>query len=175
MDIPAAVRRRLGDYLRACAGATTGFRWAPAANLHLTLRFCGGLEEEVVTTLRHELRSVAGAAFSIALGGVGTFGGRRPRVVWLQVAQGGEPLARLAADVEEACRAAGLEPEERPFRAHLTLGRATGAEREPMPRLPEPPALEPWLVGSFALYESRLGRGPAVYSLIEDFPLSPGS
>src|SRR5205085_11081307 len=45
VDIPAAHRAKLAAYLEACQAVAPTFRWAPAANLHLTLRFCGGLED----------------------------------------------------------------------------------------------------------------------------------
>jgi len=92
-------------------------------------------------------------------------------VVWLGVEGGREALEQLAAAVESACRAAGLEPEERPFRAHLTLARAAERGGSELPDLPPPPSLPPWQVRELVLYESRLGRGPAIYSPIERFEL----
>jgi 2'-5' RNA ligase len=115
---------------------------------------------------------VTAAAFRAQLGGVGGFGGARPRVIWLGLATGADDVAALAGQVEAACRAAGLEPDGRPFRPHLTLARAAGRDRAAMPELPSLPDLPAWDVESFALYESRLGHGPAVYSVIEEFPLS---
>lgn len=167
VDIPEGVRSSLAAYMPSAPG----FRWAPASNLHLTIRFCGGVDEATLTALRTALREIRAEPFELRLGGLGSFGGRRPRVIWIGLAAGSEPLGALAAGVEASCRTAGLQPEERPFRAHLTLARATG--REPMPQLPEPPRLPAWTARSFRLYESRLGRGPAVYSVIEEFPLSP--
>ena len=66
--------------------------------------------------------------------GLGTFPERgSPRVLWLGLAV---PAAIL--DLQRACeraaRAAGFEREERPFRAHLTLGR--WRDRAPRPELP---------------------------------------
>lgn len=92
-------------------------------------------------------------------------------MVWLSVESGAEALGGLAEQVEQACRRAGLEPEERPFRAHLTLARAASRDGAALPDLPAPPALEPWPVGKFVLYESRLGKGPAVYVPLEEFAL----
>ena len=47
---------------------------------------------------------------------------RRPRVIALEVGPEAE-LCELAAAVERGTEACGFEPEDRPFRAHLTLGR----------------------------------------------------
>lgn len=174
VDPPEGHRRRLAEYLERCAALAPAFRWAPAANLHLTLRFCGSLEAPVVAALTARLAQLKGEAFEIGLGSTGTFGGRRhARVVWIGVDRGADSLGVLAAGVEEACRATGLEPEDRPFRAHLTLARSLERQGAPAPDLPEPPDLQPWVVDRFALYQSRLGRGPAVYSALAEFPLSP--
>lgn len=137
----------------------------------MTLRFVGSVEDTVLGRLRSELKSVRAEPFALALGGLGTFGGRRPRVVWLSVESGAEQLGGLAEQVEQACWRASLEPEERPFRAHLTLARAASRDGAVLPELPPPPSLEPWLVGKFVLYESRLGRGPAVYVPLAEFAL----
>lgn len=146
----------------------------PAANLHLTIRFCGQVEDAALAALKAALRDIRQAPFELALGERGTFGGgRHVRVVWLGVSAGAEPLRVLAGDVEAGCRTAGLAPEERPFQAHLTLARAGGrSDGAALPELPPAPALQPWQVAGFVLYESRLGRGPAVYVPIERFELS---
>lgn len=127
-----------------------------------------------MAALRSALAGVRGEPFELSLGDVGTFGGRRrPRVVWLGLAGGIDRLRVLAGAAEQACRDAGLEPEDRPFRAHLTLARAADRFGSDLPDLPKPPPTKPWQVSSFVLYESRLGRGPAVYVPIEEFELSP--
>ena len=73
-------------------------------------------------------------------------------------------VLRLAGAVEAACAAAGLEPDPRGFRAHVTLGRAR-EDGGRLPALPEPPSLEPWTVGEFVLYESRLRQAERYVAL----------
>src|SRR5207244_3542780 len=69
-------------------------------------------------------------------------------------------------------RAAGLEPEGRPFRGHVTLARARASRGNHLPELPPPPALAPWTATEFVLYESRLGRPGVLYIPLERFALS---
>jgi RNA 2',3'-cyclic 3'-phosphodiesterase len=163
----AALERHLAE----CARAAPGYRWVERDSLHLTLRFLGNLEPEAVERVRAELAAVRGAPFSLALDSQGTFGPRSaPRVVWIGVGAGMDECAELAARVEAACERAGMEPEPRPFRAHVTLARAR-TEGERLPPLPDPPALEPWTVADFALYESRLRQQPR-YVVLRRYPLS---
>jgi 2'-5' RNA ligase len=146
----------------------------PAENLHLTLRFLGSVSPDLLEDLRGSLRELRERSFSIGLDGVGTFGPRSAsRVVWVGLAEGTEPAAELAQRVEAVCRAAGLEPETRPFRGHVTLARARASRGSPLPELPPAPALETWTATEFVLYESRLGRPSATYLPLERFPLVP--
>lgn len=171
IDLPERHRRRLAAHLEECARLAPAYRWVPPENLHLTLRFLGWLEPAVLAQLRSELASVRIERFRIALDGQGTFGpSRAPRVVWLGLGEGADRCGSVAEAVETVCRAAGLEPEPRPFHAHLTLARARPETRR-LPDLPPPPVLEPWTVAEFILYESRLGGRTPVYAELERYAL----
>jgi RNA 2',3'-cyclic 3'-phosphodiesterase len=160
LDLPAAHRSALAAHLRECARLAPSYRWVEPDALHLTLRFLGHLEPGVLDAVRGGLASVRAAPFRMALDGRGSFGPRSaPRVVWLGVADGVRACAALAEAVEAACSAAGLEADPRAFRAHVTLARAR-TEGERLGDLPEPPALAPWAVDEFVLYESRLRQQP---------------
>ena len=165
LPVPEAQRDELDRYLAACA--------ATAANLHLTVRFIGGIERSVVDEVADRLAETELRGFDVALGGVGTFKrGRLARVVWLHVDAGLEKARELAALVEEACVGAGLVPETRPFQPHLTLARARSRDGAPLALLPPPPALPPWRAGELILYQSRLGRAGAVYEAVRSLRLS---
>ena len=98
---------------------------------------------------------------------------RRPRVFW--VGLDCAPLAALAAAIDAALVPLGFAPEQRPFRPHITLGRATGGSGGPE-RLEQ--ALERhWHddFGDCALreliaYRSDLRRGGAVYTKLWTIP-----
>ncbi len=116
------------------------------------------------------------APFAIGLGRLGVFESRgAARVVWAAVSPGGAECAALAERVESHLAAGGLvSPETRPFRAHVTLGRARGEIRtaQLLPRLerlafasPAEPLEEIRLVES-----RRTPQGPQ-YHVQERFPL----
>jgi RNA 2',3'-cyclic 3'-phosphodiesterase len=107
-----------------------GISWVKPANLHYTLRFLGELEERrAEAACRAAAQAVIGLApFAAALGAPGAFPDfRRPRVLWIGLDAGREPLELLARSLDEALRREGFGPPDKPFRAHLTLGRV----REP--------------------------------------------
>ncbi|MBO0690967.1 MAG: RNA 2',3'-cyclic phosphodiesterase [Candidatus Dormibacteraeota bacterium] len=170
LPLPDGQRARLAAYLDQCARTAPGFRWVPAVNLHLTLRFLGNLEPATLEAVRGGLGGVRGEPFTVALGELGTFGSRSaPRVVWLGVQAGLDEMARLAAAIEEPVRAAGVPGEDRPFRAHLTLARAGSRPRRP--ELPPPPVVAPWRADELVLYQSRPGPTAPAYVPLARYPL----
>jgi RNA 2',3'-cyclic 3'-phosphodiesterase len=164
LPVPDAQRDRLEPYLAACAAAAPEFRWTPAANLHLTVRFIGNVERPVVDGIAGRMDELGLPAFDLELGELGTFKrGRLVRVVWLQLRGGAEQARELAAQVETECVRAGLAPEARPFQPHLTLARARPRDGSSLPVLPNAPAIPGWRAQELVLYRSHLGRGGAVY------------
>jgi 2'-5' RNA ligase len=173
LPVPEAHRTALAQYLVACAAAAQEFRWTPAANLHLTVRFIGSVERSIVDSIASRLDELPLAGFEVELGDVETFKrGRLARVVWLQVRPGREAAARLADQVEAECVRAGLQPEARPFQPHLTLARARPREGAALPPLPAPPDLPRWTADELVLYRSHLGRTGSVYEPLRTIKLS---
>ena len=171
VGLPGPARERLAAYLERCREAAPGFRWTPAANLHLTLRFLGRVDEDRLRRLVGRLRGVAVTPFRLGLGGAGSFGqGRAARVAWLGVDEGRAELGELAALVEARCGLEGFAPEGRPYRPHLTLARARDRRGAPLPPLPPPPEIEPWTVTGYQLYQSLTGSGGAVYRVLDRLP-----
>ncbi|HXM72598.1 MAG TPA: RNA 2',3'-cyclic phosphodiesterase [Candidatus Dormibacteraeota bacterium] len=173
LPVPEALRQELGPYLAACAATAPDFRWVPAANLHLTVRFIGTVERTAIENIADRLAQRSLVEFELALGGVGAFRrGRMVRVVWLQVSSGVEAARELAVQVETECAAVGLTAEPRPFQPHLTLARARARDGAPLPPLPDPPQLDPWRADELVLYRSHLGRAGSVYEPLRTIKLS---
>lgn len=175
IDFDAAARHALADVLsdlRARPGGEA-MRWLRPEALHVTLRFLGDVAPESVEAIA---RAVGGevaplAPFALTLGAAFLFPSpRRPRVVALEVAPA-EPLGRLAAAVERGVTAAGLPPEPRPFRAHLTLGRTDG-RRPPEMAGAAAPAGTAVSVDAVVLFRSELRPGGARHTPLERMPLA---
>ena len=112
------------DVVETLAHSQTGLegaRWRPAESLHVTLRFFGEVSEPLAADLDLELETIHASAPIIELEGVGCFGeGEKIRAVWAGVAAN-PGLERLARACEAAARRAGLAPETRKYRPHVTL------------------------------------------------------
>ena len=164
LPLPEEHREALGRYIASCEAIAPDLRWVPAANLHLTVRFIGGIERDLVEGIADRLAGSLMSAFDLALGDLGTFKrGRLVRVAWMGVSAGVEAAQGLAAQVDAACVAGGLQAEKRAFQPHLTLARARPRFGAVLPRLPDPPRLRPWTADELVLYESHLSPKGSVY------------
>jgi 2'-5' RNA ligase len=140
--------------------------------LHLTLRFLGNVDSERLESLGSLLEEIRSSPFELELGDAGAFGsGRHKRVLWLGIAKGAEAAEELAAAVERACVEAGLAPEERPFRAHVTLARARDRRGAAAPALGPLPVLQPWTASDFVLFRSKPGPRGSEYIPLRTFRL----
>ena len=103
-----------------------GWRWVEPSGLHLTLRFLGETPPDRVCAAAEAMRRAAAASepVSLALAGADTFGGKRPRVLWLGLGGELDALQLLAKRLNEELSGAGWEALEGRLRPHITLARA---------------------------------------------------
>jgi 2'-5' RNA ligase len=128
IEVEEPARGAILDYLTELRRRVEHVVWTPPENLHVTLKFLGGVAPERLTSLAERLAAIAAARprFAVAYAGVGAFPAVvRPQVLWVGAVA--PELARLAAAVDEVSVNAGIEAERRPFHAHVTLGRVHGA------------------------------------------------
>lgn len=154
-------------------------RWTSAANIHLTLRFIGALQPELVLRVREELRLVAQrhAMFDTQSTGTGCFPSYdTPRIIWAGTGAGTEGVVQLQSDVEQGLGRLGIPREDRPFKPHVTVGRVRTRAR----RIDLEPVLTAYRdthfgssqIKDFALFESHLNPRGVVYRVLERFPLT---
>ena len=94
--------------------------------LHFTLQFLGNrtAEEESSAAGACAVAAAAVGTFALSIGGLGCFPNeRRPRVIWLGVREGAEPLVTLQRRLADELLRRGLIHEREDFTPHLTLAR----------------------------------------------------
>jgi 2'-5' RNA ligase len=175
--LPEPLRARLDEAAAPLRQGAAAVSWVRAENLHVTMRFLGGVDEATIGRVREALGEAAAglAPFRIVLQGFGGFPTpRTPRVVWVGVTDGSERLGMLHARVEAALARRRIPAEGRPFHPHVTLGRA----REPRGAVelatwlgaPGAPLGET-LVDAVHLMRSELHPAGARYSVLAREPL----
>ncbi|MFQ5564370.1 MAG: RNA 2',3'-cyclic phosphodiesterase [Parvularculaceae bacterium] len=151
-----------------------GARWRPRENFHLTLRFIGETDRHGFTEVRSMLAKITTPGFDLTLNGLGYFGDRKPRALWVG-APATPPLLHLQAKVETAVKRAGFPCESRKFTPHVTLASLKGASRDAAERFCAANGLlsdTAFPVDAFHLYSSRLGGAASHYTIEESYMLS---
>ena len=190
IEIPSWIRKTL-ELQTAGLQAQTGqaVRWVSFENMHLTLKFLGDFSPGNVEPLSRAIQSECSQQipFEVIVNGLGSFPNpRRPRVIWIGL-QAPPELGRLQHRLELVAARLGTPAEDRPFSAHLTIGRV----RE-QASLPELQALQAALSGTQAgeygrfsaqtvtLFKSELRPNGAFYTplftaQLGDYPRTAGN
>ena len=178
VPVPDEARAALAVLQQELAASRADVKWVEPSQLHLTLKFLGEISEAQRDALKTALAQIGQEepAFAMRLEAVGAFPTvAAPRVVWVGVEEGREPLARIAARLNEEGARLGITPEARAFSAHLTLGRVRSPTRRAalVERLRavywEPSA--PWRVTTLRLYQSVLSSSGPAYTVLSEVPL----
>jgi 2'-5' RNA ligase len=164
----------IAEGLKACQQGLRSARWSEPENLHITLRFFGAVSEPIAERLDDWLAQIRQAPFDVRLEGAGVQDRDDRRPALFAAAAPLDPLKRLAGKCETAARKAGLAPDARTYRPHLTLaylseppGPAVAAWVSAHNLLRSPP----WRAERFFLYSSRLGRTGPRYDVEREYML----
>ena len=164
LEVPETIRQTLTDL----DPNVKGLRWLSAQQLHMTLSFIGQVNATEEEPLREALMEVQVPAFFLPIEGVGTFGGRRPSVVWAGVGRAHPHLFALHKHVQDAVLQAELEPDLKPFHPHITLARGNGvsaAALSPFLRRHAKTEFGLWKVTGFVMFSSVLSREGALHTV----------
>ena len=126
VELPNDLKMETDKLIVGLKSLADGVRWVRAANLHFTLRFLGDIEQSMIPVLEEHIKEHLAdiKPFSIKLSGIGCFPNmRRPRVVWVGADGEIETMKILTQKVESACCKTGFDKADKPFSAHLTIGR----------------------------------------------------
>jgi RNA 2',3'-cyclic 3'-phosphodiesterase len=153
-------------------------RWVAIPSIHLTLKFLGETDPDVISKLSESLESDTQSqrSFSLRLHGLGSFPDQKnPRVIWCGIDGETGNLSHLQQQVETTCDRFGFAPENRDFHPHLTLGRVNGKRN--LQLLIECIKMGMDLESSFTadhfnIYKSTLKPQGAVYSILKTITLS---
>jgi len=107
------------DQLRRCRA---GLTFVKPAQIHITAKFLGDVEEKKLAALCNALGSVAFSPFPARAAAVTVNNPRRPFTVWCTVEDEGQG-ALLRKKIENAIAPLGFLREARPFTSHATIAR----------------------------------------------------
>ena len=127
VELPDRVKTEFAGLVSSIdALGVRGVRTVRPGGIHLTLKFLGDVNVELVQGIQSAMVSAASrsAPFDLSLGDVGVFPNpAAARVLWVGVAGNLKRLNRLQQDVERSLSELGFRPERRRFNPHITAGR----------------------------------------------------
>lgn len=145
--------------------------------MHLTLAFLGNVDAGAEEKLCAHLTGIHFTAFFLPLREIETFPRKgRPKVIWIGVGRGHPHLFQLHKRVIDGALAAGIEPDLRPWRPHITLARCQGVSSQSLHHfLRERAGFDGGLVriDAFQLKSSRLSAGGSAYTTELTVPATP--
>ena len=174
-DILQAMSRLQEKLKREISGRIS---WTKPQGQHLTLKFFGDISTEDVKNICSAVqnRVTSEPSLSLKIEKLGVFpGARRPLVVWCGVTGDVEKLSVLQKQLDSDFAGIGFPRENRPFRAHLTIGRI----KDPSGLTGISEALTKYnafAAGEFVckkliLFQSRLTPQGAIYTKLAEFAL----
>ncbi|HSB12352.1 MAG TPA: RNA 2',3'-cyclic phosphodiesterase [Blastocatellia bacterium] len=126
IEIPDSIKRRIGRLQEALRQIEAQISWTKPSNIHLTLKFLGGVEASRIERVGEAVKRAANGIgpFEVEVGGAGCFPSpRSPRVLWVGVPNVAEQLQKLSSRIEDELAREGFPREKRKFSPHLTIGR----------------------------------------------------
>jgi 2'-5' RNA ligase len=175
IEFPEEVKRGLQMIQQAEAQRRHGFRWTRPAQLHVTIKFVGEVEEARVESAWRALEALPRlGAITLGFAGVNTLPkSGRPRVLALELKGDLERLRALYTALENSFEQHGFPRETRVLHPHVTIAR-----RDPRSPLGSAGLYfeKPWdglvVVNEVSLIRSRLKSSGAEYETMATFPIS---
>jgi RNA 2',3'-cyclic 3'-phosphodiesterase len=175
----AVVQQEVRQRIESEKNRNTRISWVQPAKIHLTIKFLGDMDEQVIDPLLGAIEQAVGSQSSVnvPLERLGAFPrSDSPRVLWVGPSENwergaeGARVTELHGAIEQACAGLGFLRETKPFSPHLTLARMKMGERQIGVALATSGVLDqPLSVGSLAvesvvLVKSELKPTGSVYT-----------
>jgi 2'-5' RNA ligase len=180
IEPPTEIRKEIGNIQNNLKKLCPfDVRWVKPEGIHLTLKFFGDVSEEAITAISWvvEENTAITSPLHLKVNKLGLFPSqRRPRVIWIGLEGETASLFSLQDRMERGLETVGYAKEDRPFRAHLTLGRIKAPnEAGALAKIIEDGgdrAAGNFLASGLVLFKSDLTPRGAIYTKLAWFPFS---
>lgn len=148
-------------------------KWEPKEKFHITLKFLGDVEENLLQNLSNDLKYELNGfgKFSLIYKNLGCFPNMKlPRVIWIGAEDSSKKIFTLNKVIEEKAKSYNFESESNRFHPHITLGRAKGSKGiEKVIELMKNMTIENIedLASEVFVMKSTLQRSGSIYTIID--------
>lgn len=126
IELPREIKDLLARIQTQLKTAEADVKWAEPANIHLTLKFLGEIDEQKKESIIQIIKDTAEGknSFSLRLSSAGAFPNTEyPRVLWIGIDEGSSETTKIAEELEEKLEKIGLPKDKKKFSCHITIGR----------------------------------------------------
>ena len=124
LEVPGPVLESLVAFQDEIRATGADLKLVEKGNLHFTVKFLGEVTDAQAGEVRSRLQGLTLRGVEVQVRGAGAFPSpARARVVWAGVAPEHEALVAPVADAVISSLTGIGEEDDRPFKAHITLGR----------------------------------------------------
>jgi len=126
IEIPQSIKERIGELQNELRNTGVSVSWTKPSNVHLTLKFLGGVPALRIEPVSKAVERAASAIspFEIEVAGTGCFPSvRSARVLWVGLSNVPDAMKQLYSNIESELEREGFAREKRKFSPHLTIGR----------------------------------------------------
>ena len=122
LKIPENIKKQLLNICYEIIPDPSQYRWETTDKIHLTLKFIGEVEQNLVQHISTELDFVKNyRSFDFSISRFGFFfRDRKPKILWAGL-QFDDAIFDLVEEINKRMEIFNIEPERKKFKAHLTL------------------------------------------------------
>ena len=175
----AVVQQELKQRVESEKKGDIRISWVQSAKMHLTIKFLGDMDEQLLDPLLRVVEQAVGSkpSVSVPLERLGAFPRpQSPRVLWVGPSENweqgveGKRVIEIHGEIEQACESLGFLREAKPFSPHLTLARVkmgaqhVGVALAKIGVLDQPLSVGSLVVESVVLVKSELKPTGSIYT-----------
>jgi len=169
IDLPNNIKDKIYQEIKNIRGVKGKF--VERENLHITLKFLGEIQPNVVEKIKKELENIKFQKFEIEIYGFGEFNNR---VLWFGIKKGFDRIMELKKEIDNSLKKFGFMPDNN-FHPHITILRVKEilSKEDYYHTLEKMKNIEigRFLVEDFSLKQSILRREGPIYIDIKRYPL----
>lgn len=131
LNIPLEIRESIILLRKEAFKGEVNYKWEPKEKLHITLKFIGEVQENLLEIISEELKFIKNyPIFECSLNNFGFFVLRgTPKILWIGV-NAGEQIYSLVDEINLRLKKFSVQPETKPFKSHITILRLKGNPEE---------------------------------------------
>ncbi|MCK4463096.1 MAG: RNA 2',3'-cyclic phosphodiesterase [Candidatus Omnitrophica bacterium] len=178
IELSDDVKKELASIQEELKKTGADVKWVKIENIHLTLKFLGNVDDDKIENIKTLLDKIASGyeKFEATLFKIGAFPKLEyPRVIWVGMDKGCNLAKEIASKIEDECEHIGFAKENRPFSAHLTLGRVrSGKNKDALKKRLISMSIKPqsFIVDKIILFQSTLTPKGPIYTPLHSSILS---